>query len=286
MKEDEAVIFRVLMLIVVGVISIIVGFVRHRGIQAGEPLAFGIAFLFFILYLLWEWKASKIEFIKRCILAAPLAVVPAIAGRIVGFDIVLSVYVGGGTLLFLVMKTSYWKRHFLVTLTASLVFTFLLASVRHELSGRDPNIYKVSVIFGLALFFGTLYGTYLYVMNSPKLKAEHPIAIKLLMFAGLIFLGCILVGINHIMSIRYHISFVISFGISVLIALGLLWLCRLFGITSLGRSEESKTKIREIRQVGVCDCCGKTGIPQELLFKIDSGQRVCANCLKKMEQPG
>jgi hypothetical protein len=217
-----------------------VGFYRHRGIQAGEPLTFGIACLFFILYLLWEWKTSKIEFIKRCILAAPLAVVPAIVGGMVGFDIVLSVYVGIGTFLFLAMKTSYWKRHFLITLTTSLVFVFLLALVRHELPGQESNIYKRFVILGLALFFGSLYGTYLYAINSPKLKAAYPIAIKLLMFASLSFLACILVVINHIISAHYHISFAISFGISVLIALSFFGLCTLLNIKHPASSEDNR----------------------------------------------
>lgn len=282
--KNEALVIRSLMMIAVVMIGTIVGFVRHRGIQVDEPLAFGISCSLFLLFLLWEWRNNKFEFIKRFALAVPLAIVPAIVGSIVG-DIKLSVSAGILTILFLLLKTDYWKRHCLITLTVALIFTFLLASIQQELVKRENwNLYKVNIIFVLGLIIGSFYAASLAAINSTNLKAAHPVAIKLLIFVGLSFLACALVLINHIVCTRCHISFAVSFGISVLIALAFWWACRLLKISNIALPDTAQTAAKRPIRPDECECCGKTGIPQELLFKISSGQRVCAVCLKEMEQ--
>jgi hypothetical protein len=46
--------------------------------------------------------------------------------------------------------------------------------------------------------------------------------------------------------------------------------------------EELKTQPEAGKTTGVCDCCGKIDIPDDHLIKIDSGQRLCPNCLGEL----
>jgi len=223
------VVIRCLMLLVVAVISIFVGFYRHRGIQLGDPISFGTACLFFILYLLWVWKNNKVEFIKRCILAAPFAPLLAIAFRTVGFDMVVSIYAGIAVFLLLIMKAANWKQHFLIILTTVLVLTILLTYIRHS-NFNEHMTYVILVIFCIALPFVVLYAAYLYPKDLQKTMELRPIAFKLVKFAGACFLALVLFIISHVICRYYQISFAISFMISVLIALGFLGLCKLFDI--------------------------------------------------------
>jgi len=102
---------RLLLPTVAILVSIITG---HRG-SYGDPISFGIACSFFIILLLWSWRNKKTDFIKRCILAVPFGPLFFIVSRIIGFDMVLSIYAGILIFLFLVVKTANWKQHFFIT---------------------------------------------------------------------------------------------------------------------------------------------------------------------------
>ena len=49
----------------------------------------------------------------------------------------------------------------------------------------------------------------------------------------------------------------------------------------LGNSKKKASSKKS--KADICNGCGKGDMPQELLFKIDSGQQLCAACLKEMD---
>jgi len=108
--------------------------------------------------------------------------------------------------------------------------------------------------------------------------------IRSIKFASILILFLVLFTISQILCRHFHVEFWISFIVSVMISLGFLGFCHLFNITNLVRPDMPKKRVGKANHTGECECCGKTGIPQELLFKINSGQLVCAACLKNMEQ--
>jgi len=62
----------------------------------------------------------------------------------------------------------------------------------------------------------------------------------------------------------------------------MIWCYKKSGSSSLFSASNDEANSR-IELAAGCSGCGKDDIPQELLFKIDSGQRLCADCLKEME---
>ena len=226
---------KLLWLIEILVLIAILGLYKHLGIKPGHPIALGTVCLFFIIYLLWSWK-NKPEFAKRCILAAPFATLLTIVFRIVGFELVFSIYVGIATFLFLVIKTDNWKLHFSITLMTALVFTFLLVYLRHG----DLNVYKAYIISGIALPFAVFFVAYVGAIDSQKTLKMRPLLGKSIKFTGVLLLSLALFFISHNLCRRYHLGLVIPFMISGLIAMGFLGVCYRFKLSLSDSSASNK----------------------------------------------
>ena len=49
------------------------------------------------------------------------------------------------------------------------------------------------------------------------------------------------------------------------------------------RAMAEQVEIRDsLARKAVCECCGKDGFSEKQLFRIDSGQMVCPDCLREM----
>jgi hypothetical protein len=277
-KTAEGLLLRVVLFALIAVAGLLTG----RNIQIGEPLSVAITGTFIYIVLLWEWRDNLPEFFKRCILAIPFAIIPAITGTLIGFTTRNGCILGGVTFLLLILKTRLWKRHFLISVVASIIFTFFFAIMRFQkLHPGAQNLGKLVAIFGLALIFAGLYFSYLCVVNSRDLKAAYPFTMKLLPFLGVSYVAFILVFINQIASERYHINFAVSFSISVLIAIAFWWVCKILKLNvPVPNNGQNSPKVTAYDDH--CESCGKRGIPQELLFRIESGQKLCAACLAQM----
>ena len=85
-------------------------------------------------------------------------------------------------------------------------------------------------------------------LRSQKVSELWPIAVKSVKFAIACLLTLGLFIISHILCRRYHISFIISFIISVLIALGFLGFCRLFNIKNPASSDVPERRAKKKEQ--------------------------------------
>ncbi|MHC4706569.1 MAG: hypothetical protein ACYS8I_05730 [Planctomycetota bacterium] len=272
------ILIRLLILIVVLVVTAIVGHYRHRGIQMDDPIAFGTACSFFIILLLWSWWKEKAEFIKRCILAAPFGPLFFIVSRIIGFDMVLSIYAGIFIFLLLVIKTANWKQHFFITLITAGILTTLVASLKHD----DRNVYKGYTIFALAFPFVIFYAAYLGAIGLQKTIRLRHIAVKSIVLSGALLLVFTLLLISHF-SFRHHrFGFWISFMISVLLSLCLLGFCYRFKI-SLSDSSVSNKNDEKTNNAGKCALCGRSIYSSEVSHAVKD-RTVCGQCYKKIEQ--
>ena len=169
--------------------------------------------------------------------------------------------------------------HFAITFTVTIISICLLLYLGHG----AYNKYKLYIIPGIAIPLLTFYMAYLNDITSKELMDFRQLFMKSIKFAIALLLAFYSLLLSDQLCEHYHVSFAISFGISILIALGFLGFCKLFNIKHPVASDASEN-ITNAKLVGECECCGKMGIPQELLFKIDSKQRVCAGCLVKMER--
>lgn len=225
------VLIRLLMIIIVLVVNAVVGHYRGRGIQAGDPLAFWISYLFIIVYLLYTWK-NKFELVKRCILAAPFAPLSSIVFKVVGFETHFSILVGIGIFLFMVIKIDDWKRHFVITLLAAVPFAFLLVLLRWRDSNEYLEIseYKVYVIFGLTLPFIVFYAAYLSIIDLQKTVVLRPLAVRSLKFTVALILFFSLFVMSEKFCRHYQLGLAISLMISILISLCFVGVCYVFKI--------------------------------------------------------
>jgi hypothetical protein len=255
-----------------------------------NPYIVWIGGVLWTLYTLSRWKNYK-GLIKRCVLALPFALLAAITMKVLGFEILLSCM--AGVLLFncLLVETNNLKRHFIITLigvTASILAVVLVSRFVDSHGDNSSKGITIAVIY-LAMGCGfavlVFYQSYCAKLGqTQKSQKLAPLAVKSIKLAATIFAAVALLAVSNILCYRYQISFAISFGISVLIALGLWGFCTLFNIKNPAFSDVAERRAKKMQQTNMCECCGKTGLTQEFLFKIDSGQQVCAGCLKRMEQ--
>lgn len=210
-----------------------------------------------------------------------------------------SIYAGILIFLFLVIKAGNWKQHFFITLMTAVIFTFLLAYLRHG----DLNEYKVYVIFGFAWPFGIFYTAYLCAVDSQKAIELRPLLRKAIKFAGATFLLLSLFLISHNLCRHYQISFAISFTISVLLSLCFLGVCYRFKISLSDSSVSNKNneitnkkfidklkkrfyvfrgEYEKTNRAGKCEFCGRSICSSEVSYAI-KGHTVCGQCYKKIE---
>ena len=265
-------------LICILLVIAMVGFYRHLGIPDKSPLTFCTIYLFTAVCMLWQWRKVKTEFVKRCILAAPSALLLTIIFRIVGFETAFSIYVGMILFLFLVIKTDNCKQHFFITLMTAIIFMFLLVYIKHS----ALNVYKAYIISAIALPFMVFYIEYLVSINSKKTIEWGLLLLKSAKFTIVLFLSLTLLLLSNRLCRHYDVSSAISFGISVLIALGFLGFCYRFKINLSDSSVSNKTN-EKTKKARKCTLCGRSIHSSELSHAIKD-RTVCEHCYKKIQE--
>lgn len=252
-------------------IGALLGFYRYIGIDKHAPLVFGTIFLPAVIYTLWSWRNQKLVFVKRCFLAFPIALLLAIAIKFIRpkDDYHFPLYVGIGLFLILTIKTPNWKMHFLIISVLSIFCMLLSLYYLHGTFKYRGYIIGVASIPICHFYFSYL----LSVLSQKPVKFRYVLAL-----AGTTTLAVFLLLLSYAFRLYYNISFKILFIISCLIGLGL-WLVFRY-IIAKGFTQVAGKKAK---QSTGCDCCDRIDISQELLFKIDSGQQLCAHCLKEMD---
>lgn len=273
-------------LLLVGTICIVNFTIKwlHPETRNSDPIfwwgGIWVIMVFLLSYLLYSWKSKFSEFLKRIRIAIPFGLAFLIFIRVLGFEN-RAMVVGVFICLLLLLKTTNWKTHFEAVLIPASIFIILLKFLLIPLlsPGSPPkNVY-------LGVFFLAISGMPIlsfYSLYMSKVLDSKTLDMKVILVRSVKFsiAACILVGTTIFVSNydRQYLSFPIQLIINTLLAILFLVVCYKFDLFLIERKNIWKTE-----RAGECECCGKRDLPQELLFKIDSGQRVCADCLAKMD---
>jgi hypothetical protein len=268
------------MVIIIAIVlaDVIFGFYGHS-ISYGDPRLTWIAVPLLLLLSFSSWKDRK-ELFKRCILASPFVLLFILL--LFGIGAKIQVICIFGTLLFvsLIDETRNWKRHYIITLISTAILFLLAVSFKIY----APSLWNIYIVLGFAFAVLVFYRAYeKRLLHGQKEIKLYPLAVQSVKFAAACFIPLVLLSATFILYKQYHLGFATSFIIAMLIAMSYWVTCKLFNIEDPTHSDGPESKVKEVKRTDECECCGKTGLPQELLFKIDSGQRVCAACLAKMD---
>jgi hypothetical protein len=253
-----------------------------------NPYACGGVCTVLLLIIFDSWKDNKKELLNRTILATPFVLLIVVLSILTlsKFNSTTifhnnTIYYDFGMLSFfgLMARTNQLKRHYVITLaTAVVCFIAIQIFVRSERSG-----WGVYIAFGCGLPAMVFYSAYCKRLYENSNVEIRPLAMESIKFAGAIFLLLVSFITALLLCDYYHLGYVIPFIISILLSLGFLGACKFFNIRDPAASGEPESRVKKTKRAGECECCGKIGLPQELLFKIDSGQRICAACLAKID---
>ena len=301
-KESKLLIWYLFLVGAICIVNYIIRITIHPA-KVNDPIYYKsggcIVTLSLLGYILYVWKSDTPELLRRLIRAIPFVLMFLVLIKATGIKIFWSIALGVMLCLFLLFKTPNWKKHFLALLTPaflSLIFLKFFIIPFHE--SQDISFAKpilLGVGFVLLYSFPALYLSKLGPTKTPDLKPILVRSIKFdvavsLFFAAFLFLN----GPGNRLSLSP--SSPVRLLMSIFLSILFLFICYKFDILLVERTKTSKKRnmlserweelnnsADKTKPNGVCECCGKTGLPQELLFKIDSGQRVCAACLAKMD---
>ncbi|MBL7214305.1 MAG: hypothetical protein ISS71_01365, partial [Phycisphaerae bacterium] len=117
-----------------------------------------IAVIFYLGYVLYLWKFNLPEFLKRFFISIPFAMMFSVFVKLLGHDIYLSTLAGMFCSIMLLLKTINWKKHFVVILVASCVYS-LVETLFFSYSGELKIISFATegfILLGLVLPFSFL----------------------------------------------------------------------------------------------------------------------------------
>lgn len=257
-----------------------------------------------VAWLIMTWVILRTyddwsSFLKRCMLSLPFVALLQLS-------------------LFLTINPepyTYWY-------SAALLFDALLLNVPKVLFHYITTFFGVAAQISISLtrkqfdasidfytythiFLIFFCASYLLILNLNK-DSYILVLIKSSIFGMVIVLFSWIFMTSESIRVRHNIAFSYAFGFSCFMGLIFFFVLynlgkKYFRANSLFKKgkivepvgylmnklnkEASNTKEQAVQadQAGVCNCCGKDGIPQELLFKINSGQQLCATCRKEMD---
>jgi len=226
-------VFFIIIIVTIGIMQCL-----GHGFSAGDPRLLWLAVPLLLLYTIDSWRDKK-ELIRRFGLALPFALLFIILAKVEGFNWLLSLLAGGLLLEAMVTKTNHWKWHFIVTLICAMLL-FISAVTLKRVELKFLNIYVLmGCAFGVIVFYQSYITRLTRTEKYPDLQALSVDSVKL---AIVYFVALSFLTVSHILCRQHHISFVISFAISVLIALSFLGLCKLFNIKNPACSGRTKKK--------------------------------------------
>jgi hypothetical protein len=239
------IVHRLILILIILAICGVIKFFRHYGISYGDPVIFWLVCATFGIYLLLSWK-NNISLLKRCIVAMPLASVLALIPVFAGFSTVTSIHLGITIYLLLLIRTENLRQHFTITLTTATIILFTIAAFKLMGWNRENlNIYRIYTLLGCTLPALSFYAAYLASVKFNKTIKLLPLLSNSLKFTGVTFLLFVLFTVSHMVCRHYRLGLMIPFAISVLLALGFLWVCYRFKI-NLSDNSISGIKKNEI----------------------------------------
>lgn len=111
-----------------------------------------IAVIFYLGYVLYSWKSNLSEFLKRFSISIPFAMMFSVFIKVLVYDIYLSTLAGMFFSILLLLKTPNWKKHIVVILIASCVYSIFLTLFLRLSNPWDELQVNSFVIEGFTLF--------------------------------------------------------------------------------------------------------------------------------------
>jgi len=206
-----------------------------RSVMWGNPNAMlGLGALL-LLYSFNMWRDKK-ELVKRCVLALPFALLFIILLKVSGFRILGCCL--SGLLLFytLIIEAKNVKLHYVITLASALIL-LVLSVLFKEAAMSYQSLY---LLYGSAFALLVFYQSYeAKLSRSQKIPKLLPIAINSLKFSVAGIIAATLLLVSHVICRRYNLGFIISFSISVLVAINFLIICKILSIKNPAFSNNS-----------------------------------------------
>jgi len=248
-----------------------------------------IAVIFYLGYALYLWQFNLSAFLKRFSISIPFAMAFSIFIKVLGYDIYLSTLAGMFCSILLLLKTTNWKKHFVVILVASCVYS-LFETLFFSYSGELKIISFATegfILLGLVLPFSFLLLYLPKIVKEERIPDLKAIFIRSLKFSVALSLFFF---VYLVLDERLSLPFSAQLLVNTLLSILFLVIVYKFDLLLIERKKMSEKNILsgfwntlhglqgKKRSNGVCECCGKE-LPQELLFKTDSYEWICAACL-------
>jgi hypothetical protein len=248
-----------------------------------------IAVIFYWGYALYLWKFNLPAFLKRLSISIPFATMFSVFIAVLGYDLYLSTLAGMFCSIMLLLRTTNWKKHFIVTLVSSCASS-ILGTLHLYRSGL--GIISYATFFGFMLINSFLLLYLAKIVKDGKIPNLKDLFIRSLKFScALSLLLCIYLVLNFNLYNRLELSFPVQLLANTLLSILFVAVTYKFDLF-LFKQKDIKRNILGVwgnalnglkgktRSISICECCGKA-LPRELLFKNDSDKWVCAVCLRK-----
>jgi len=183
-----------------------------------------IGVIFYFGYVLYSWKSNLSEFLKRFSISIPFAMMFSVFIKVLVYDIYLSTLAGMFFSILLLLKTPNWKKHIVVILIASCMYSIfgtLFLRLSNPWDELQVNSFAIEgfAFLGFVLIhsFLLLYlGEIVIEERIPDLK---PISIRSLKFSiafSLFFFVYFVLNINDRLSLPFPIQLLVNTLLSIL----------------------------------------------------------------------
>ncbi len=205
-----------------------------------------VAIVFLFGYLLYSWKSDMHTFLKRILISIPFALILLVFIQVMGYGkqmTMLSVFLIS---LFLLFKTSDWKRHYAAILIPMFVFIILLKFVVLPLvditKSTEGSVLRIAIaITSVApiLSFSSLYISKLVYTSTIDFKA---IIIRSIKFSVVVSVFITMYFILNNIGNRVSLSLPIQLLLNTLLAASFLALCYKYDLLLIERKKTPKKR--------------------------------------------
>lgn len=177
-----------------------------------------IAVIFYLGYVLYSWKSNLSEFLKRFSISIPFAMMFSVFIKVLGYDIYLSTLAGMFFSILLLLKTPNWKKHFVVILIASCVYSIsetLFLRLSNPWDELQVNSFAIEgfAFLGLVLTYSFLLlylGEIVIEERIPDLKAIFIRSLKFSVALSLVVSVYLVLNFHDRLSLPFPIQLLVN----------------------------------------------------------------------------
>lgn len=203
-----------------------------------------VAVIFYLGYVLYLWKFNLPEFLKRLSISIPFAMMFSIFIKVLGYDIYWSTLAGMFCSIMLLLKTTNWKKHFVVVLIASCVFS-LFGTLFFSYSGELQVIsfaYQGFIFLGLVLTFSFLLLYLAKIVKEERVPDIKAIFIRSLKFSVALSLFATACNVSIYFGLRLSLPHSIQLPLNTLLTILFLVVCFRFDLLLIERKKRPKKR--------------------------------------------